>query len=763
MKRLVVILGGLLALPAFAEVAPFYYDDVAEYADAEMIDGGDVVADEIVAEEKTASAPIVPTRPAARASATRNASRATPSSVTTGNRVSNSRVVASRGATGTTTARTATQRATVARSAGTTAARAATTQSTNSLYLPNNTSRVGVRAVGTSQRAAVGSVSVSNTTTATSDSIKAATETMDNLMELTDYCKAQYTACMDNFCDVLDDNQGRCSCSKNIKNYEKTEEALRNATEELQDVAQRIQYIGLTADEISTLFTQTEAENAMQNSSDSTKLKNDLDRIKNMIIGVKSGSASAIGDTSGISLDLSNLLSFNIDSTGFDLSALFGTSSSNTSSVSNQRGEALYKTAAARCKSAVLNQCTAQGVDAGVVANAYDVEIDKQCIVYERSLTDSNRQMAATVRNAKTVLQKARLMVAQQKNQYDLRGCISALDSCMQDDYVCGTDYEDCLDPTGKYIVEGKVVVGSEPGLSGGGFADNDTKASAGLYTVWNEGGSGNNVWAPKATKQLSAYIDGVLNETNATTSNSNEIAVYLQNKIGYNDGSKNYGMCISILNKCQDYTYDPKKGYNPANTVIKNYMQRALRQIKSAQDEVLSNYASSCVSDVTSCLSQNNYSYAGTNASTVAVKACMPVIKTCRSVTIGASADPAPDEVLEWLNEVTTGNYATGQSSCEASHGSWDLTNRACMCKGSTTGLEEVTESDKVVSCKCPDAKPNWNGSKCISDAEQDCTDTGGTYANNACACGTSKPKLNGTKCEACGEGTAWNGSDCE
>ena len=50
MKRLVVVLGGLLALPAFAEVAPFFYDDVAEYADAEMMDDGAVVGDEIVAE-----------------------------------------------------------------------------------------------------------------------------------------------------------------------------------------------------------------------------------------------------------------------------------------------------------------------------------------------------------------------------------------------------------------------------------------------------------------------------------------------------------------------------------------------------------------------------------------------------------------------------------------------------------------------------------------------------------------------------------------
>ena len=266
---------------------------------------------------------------------------------------------------------------------------------------------------------------------------------------------------MDNFCNVLDDNQGRCSCSANLKNYAKTEEALKQATEDLQDVAQKIQYIGLTSDEVETLFKQTEAELAMQQNSDNTQLKNDLDRIKNMIVDVKAGTTTTT-DT-GMSLDLSGLLDFSFSSTGFDLASLFG-GNNNTTSISNQRGAELYKTATARCKASVLNSCTAQGVDASVVTNAYDLEIDKQCIAYERSLTDTNTQMTQTVRNAKSVLQKARLLVAQQKNAYDLRGCINALDSCMQDDFVCGSDYENCLDPTGKYIVNGKIVVGSVPG-----------------------------------------------------------------------------------------------------------------------------------------------------------------------------------------------------------------------------------------------------------------------------------------------------------
>ena len=46
-------------------------------------------------------------------------------------------------------------------------------------------------------------------------------------------------------------------------------------------------------------------------------------------------------------------------------------------------------------------------------------------------------------------------MVKQNKNTYDLRGCVTALDECMRTDFVCGDDYENCLDPSGKYIVNG--------------------------------------------------------------------------------------------------------------------------------------------------------------------------------------------------------------------------------------------------------------------------------------------------------------------
>lgn len=731
MKRFIAVLSGLLVLPAFAEVAPIFYDDVIEYTDQEILDDEFVVDDDADADanDTNDTKVVIPTKISPRSTSGRTAtSRAIPSSTTgvqtavstgrtttsTGRGVSTRTTSANTARTASSTAsRASTARATVSRAAttsatpattsestgtvstrratntasGTTAARASIIQ-TDTVNTPLYTGRVGVRS-SSSVTSRVPTIRMATASSSLTDTSTVATTTadMDELAEITDFCKAQYTQCMDNFCNVLDDNQGRCSCSANLKNYEKTENALKQATEDLQDVAQKIQYIGLSGDEVETLFKQTEAELAMQNTTDNTQLKNDLDKIKNMIVDVKSGTATA--SDSGISLDLSGLLDFTVSSTGFDLSSFLGTSSS-TSSISNQRGETLYKTASARCKASVLNSCSAQGVDVSIITNAYDLEIDKQCIAYERSLTDSNEQMTSTVRNAKSVLQKARLLVAQQKNTYDLRGCINALDTCMQDDFVCGSDYENCLDPTGKYIVNGEIVSGSLPGVSGGEY-DTTGKAKTGLYSVWDYGTD--NAWN---SGTIGAFIDENVPAT-FPVKTSTDMATYLQGKIGYIDSDgKAQGMCVSVLNKCQDYTYTTSGSYKTDNDVVRGFLERVLIQIKSAQDELLAEEAENCVSDVASCLSQNNNSYyssyyssynSSTNPSEVAIKACRSVIETCKSLT---ERSTSTKDVYQWLDEALGTTLQSEKELCTRSGGTW----------------AKATDTATTETCSCPTGK---------------------------------------------------------
>ena len=719
MKRFVAVLAGLIALPAFAEVAPVFYEDVIEYVEE------DVDPTAPIAEADVSAPVVVPATKSTRtngrvtatgrvsgrnAATTRTATRAgvvsrTAARPTVVTRSGTLPTVATRNAT-TRASRTngidkiATTRRAMQNSGGANVARAGVTTTdtvNNPIYSGNVAARVGMRvSSGTSGavRARIPTISASVTnstsaTTATTNTTAASTAAaMDEMAQMTSFCKAQYTECMDNFCNVLDDNQGRCSCSKNIKNYEKTEIALKEATEALQDVAQQIQYIGLSKDDITTLFSQTEAELQMQNSTDNSKLKNDLDKIKSLVVDVKSGTASSTEVVSGLSMDLSGLLDFSIGSTGFDLGALFGnTTTANTNSISNQRGEQLYKTAAARCKAAILTDCQSQGVDISVVSNSYDLEIDKQCVAYERALTDANDEMNQTVRNAKSVLQRARLMVAQQKNAYDLRGCINALDSCMQDDYVCGNDYENCLDPTGKYIVNGEIVVGSTPGQA----ISNETKvndtcdpakdsnclssgnvySTTGLYSTWNYGNN-LNAWGGTTDQTLVNYIEtqiGAYSGNDASAheklnSPSDDMLEYLMYKIGYVHDGKSYGMCSNVLNKCQAYTYLDDE-YDIDNRVVKEYMTRIMVQIKAAQDEMLADYAETCISDVSSCLGENGYdeTKSDSSKSRIAINACRAQIMTCMSVNGNASGEPTPSAIKDWVTNVMNTDEETSGS----------------------------------------------------------------------------------------------------
>lgn len=706
MKRFIAVLSGILVLPAFAEVAPIYYEEVVEeYSDPAAI----MQTENEVEEQQKVVQPVVPVTQSPRNATGRTASSravmSTSNNTATTTRTSDTnRAIVARTAT-TNATRTTTARGAASRTATTNAARqvvsspSVTTRDSSDtssqqkvvarrnvpttgttarasivqtdtvntpLYTTSgtNTSRVAVtntssvRSRVPTARAATATVSTSTTSTTSTTSSE---PSMDELAQLTDFCKAQYTQCMDNFCNVLDENQGRCSCSANIKNYEKTETALKEATEQLQELAVQLTYLAndLTPAQIEALYSQTEAELTLSSKSDSdnSQIKSDLDSIRKMLVEVQSGKASSTTISSGLNFNFADLL--NVDTIGtFDFTSIFGTTNSaNVSTISNQRGDQLYKTAAARCKAAVLNDCAAQGVDTAVIINSYDLEIDKQCIVYERNLTNANNEMTNKIRSAQVLLQTARLQTYTNKNSYgSIRECVNALDSCMQDDFVCGTDYEACLDPTGKYIVNGEIVIGSEPGVSGGTSAD-DKKWDAGLYEVWNEASTG--AWLGDET--LPTYITNNLFDSAPAETTYDNMAKYLQSRIGYHNDTdgKDYGMCMSVLNACQNYTYDDAgKTYNFTNPVVTEYLQRTLIQIKAAQDTFLADYAENCISDVEDCLSDNKYSADATaSQKNIAIRACKPMLTTCMSVN-GVSEDAdIPDAgsltAQEWVDEI--------------------------------------------------------------------------------------------------------------
>jgi DNA-binding transcriptional MerR regulator len=61
------------------------------------------------------------------------------------------------------------------------------------------------------------------------------------------------------------------------------QKAAEEANAELNDVAQRIRYVGLSADEIRAILTATEAELAMDKTRDNTETRSALEDIADMI------------------------------------------------------------------------------------------------------------------------------------------------------------------------------------------------------------------------------------------------------------------------------------------------------------------------------------------------------------------------------------------------------------------------------------------------------------------------------------------------
>jgi len=783
MKRFIAVLSGLLVLPAFAEVAPVFYDEIVEYTD-EMIDAENAVDTD---EEKEVSDQEKQVAP--RTTINRSTSRAisTGTSNTAGRAKTSSRAIAStrnsqkisRGtvsrtktpvATKSVTARTATTARNAQPARATTNARlsvnnsvvaavrnnaaAETAQATKliddgvPLYNSNSANtNIGEARIGVGNRRATVRISTpvsSNTPVITEEDVSSTASNLSKIAELTDYCKAQYASCMDNYCNILDDNQGRCSCSKNLKNYEKTEQALAAATEEFKDVVQKIKYIGLTADQVSSLFAETEAELTMKSKTDSSQLKNSLDAIKSKIIDASSPTSSAT--SSSVTMDVAGLLNADFTS-GFDLSSFLGTATG-ANNVSNQRGETLYKTATQRCKIAVLNSCTAQGIEANLITNSYDLEIDKQCIAYERNLNEANKEMKSNVNNATTILQQARLLLMQNKNSYDLRSCVAAIDACMQDEYVCGSDYELCLDPTGKYLANGDVVKGGTPGVSGGTVANttditeqniNDwtSKGMYELYSTWNysedgvsavPGSNGTvNAWGGGKNENLGSYIEVALNNWSSNYSESfasDDMATYILQKVGYIDSkNKIHGMCASVMNQCQDYTFSSNKTnkkYLPSNEVVRQYLASTLTKIKLQQDSILADYAEGCRSDVSSCLSTNGYDETNTTttASRTAVNACRAEIATCMSVGGFKPSDSSTltlramsDWVASMLRTCPAGYYLTDN---ESSTVSCQTCPQAVVVNSSGVSTHQNVQLDSAggqeTICHCPDGYTDYH-----------------------------------------------------
>lgn len=552
--------------------------------------------------------------------------------------------------------------------------------------------------------------------TATAETVKEAKERLEQTASLNKSCQEQYNDCMDQFCAVIDSNQKRCSCSANLSKYTKVETAVKDANTQLNEVAQRIRYVGLSADEIRAIMTATEAEDALSGTSDTTETRNMLTEIEKLIKDPKS--STSYSDTyTGLDMDLD----FSSNADIFNLDFL----NTNTSSFSNLRGTELYSAAKKRCNT-ILTQCKEVGATSQQITGNYDLAIDKDCIAYEQGLTKMNETLVSNVRSANRMLQKARLAVLQNKNQYDAKGCIGALDACMSDDMVCGDDYSKCLDPTKTYIDEnGKVVLGQ-----------NITKITDFMQN-YNNANINAEFLANAASNVSIDTASCAAKDSSDTTKGTGSCNVkYLLQKIGTKQKVTDEGLCRAVLDKCQAYTYDSNGNYKPYNDVVVNYVQRAMVNIKAAQQRVISDYASSCMVDIASCYNQqvtqvNAWSSAASINSVYNVMrgACRNVALTCAYAVFATDTTSCPDKNDEkCINSISEMFY------------------QSLLCPTNSTyqTTDGITDKDGYVNqkCKCNNGYEPYNG-QCLTACDKQNHEERNTYGT--CVCKNGYSKVNG------------------
>ena len=566
-------------------------------------------------------------------------------------------------------------------------------------------------------------------TTVTAESILEATERLQQTADLNKSCQAQYNDCMDQFCAVIDNNQKRCSCSSNLSRYTRVESAVKDANVQLNEVAQRIRYVGLSADEIRSIMSATEAEIALDRNRDNTESRSMLDEIEKLIKNPTSATSSYSGNSfSGLDIDL--------DFSG-DASDLFSLDflGNDTASFSNLRGTELHNAAKKRC-SVVLTQCKNAGATQQQITGNYDLAIDKDCIAYEQGLQKMNDTLKNNVRSAGQMLQKARLAVLQNKNQYDAKGCIAALNTCMVDDMVCGSDYAKCLDPTKKYIDEnGNVILGQN------------------ISNITRFMDDYNNSEVNKAFLNSSKTVN--LDEDTCKTQAGKCTVRYLLEKIGTGKTVTEGGLCRAVLDKCQQYTYNTSNNvYEPYNDVVVNYIQRAMVNIKAAQHKIISDYASSCMVDIATCYNQqvsqvNSWSSSASTSSVYNVMrgACRNVALTCAYAVFASDEDSCP------LNPANPANPGICIDSVS------EMFYQSLLCPENST-YQAVVKLDAVPAkqpmyvndrCLCDDGYDVWN-----KTCQRKCNNMVRDYQTGRCvSCDPGKQySLNEQKCITCNAG---------
>lgn len=276
-------------------------------------------------------------------------------------------------------------------------------------------------------------------------------------------CRESYFTCMDQFCGLKSDAYRRCLCSNKFYDFKERDNAIEEAKILITQFNDNNLFaIGLSGDEVNAMYSASEGEAAMK--KDTSASAQMLANINDLLSGKKkstSSSSSAVkrntslgNGSGGLNLDFS---SGDIWGGGDDIfssggsSSIFGGGSSNAIDLENLEGSELYNAVHKQCMEA-SSTCSANQSSGNMVTSAYTVLIAQDCSMYEKSLDTKKVALESMIRDANNAMMDARLEDFRAKNSATMNECIDNIRSAMQEQYICGANWDRCLDFTGQFI-----------------------------------------------------------------------------------------------------------------------------------------------------------------------------------------------------------------------------------------------------------------------------------------------------------------------
>lgn len=246
-------------------------------------------------------------------------------------------------------------------------------------------------------------------------------------------CKAALFTCMDQFCQLKNDNYRRCSCSDRIYDFQDISETYQKVGEKLTEFSEDLDVVGMSPAQATAMKTASAGEDAL--TEDKSASKQLLQAIMNSIRGEDSSVGGKYKDLNSINLSVDVSNAFGMDDSGQIIASYNGTT--------------LYKAVFPKCKSAVKSDCNNASLQRAI--NAYLMAIEQDCNTVESALKQQQKTLKASTHQSSAMLDLARIENHQNHNADDVAACLANVENAIQSEQVCGSGYHKCLD-NGQFI-----------------------------------------------------------------------------------------------------------------------------------------------------------------------------------------------------------------------------------------------------------------------------------------------------------------------